>query len=141
MRTDYLILADAVAVAEGKHYIHGGGWSSLFVPSFPAIHPVMGIAARLRIMPNELNQQHTVEVDVQDEKGRSIFPEAPLQTTFHIGHSINAVPNSEQVLPLALNVTHLQFQEQGVYTVVLRGDGQDLETSQFNVIYLPEHPE
>lgn len=141
MRADYLILADAVSVAEGKHYIHGGGWSSLFVASFPAVHPVMGIAARLRISPDEINQPHTVEVDVIGENRESIFPDIPLQTTFHIGHPTNTVPNSEQVLPLAFNLNYLQFHEQGVYTVVLRGDGENLETSQFTVVYLPEPPQ
>ena len=141
MQADYLILADAVAVAQGKHYIHGGGWNSLFVPSLPASHPVVGIATRLRIPQSEANQRHTVEIDVlEGEDGESILPDAPLQSTFDVGQPLNAVPHSDQVLALAFNVANLQFRASGIYTIVLRVNEHDLATTQFSVIHLPEAP-
>ena len=75
MRIDYLILADAVAVADGKHYIHGGGWDTLFAATFPAHHPSLGVAARLRIPWEEMNQQFALEVNVLLDGKDSIFAE------------------------------------------------------------------
>ena len=41
MQIDYLVLADAVAAVGGKHYIHGGGWDTLFSRTFPFVHPTL----------------------------------------------------------------------------------------------------
>jgi hypothetical protein len=140
VQIDYLILADAVAVAEGKHYIHGGGWATLFAASFPATHPVLGVAARLRFSAEEANQLHTLEIDVVGEGGESILDE-PLQRPVDVRRPDRSIPGSDRVLQLAFNITHLQFQGPGAYTIALRVDERDLETLRFNVVSLPEIPE
>jgi hypothetical protein len=141
MRVDYLILADSVAVAEGKHYIHGGGWDTLFAFSFPALHPVLGVAARLRVPSEEIGQQLAVEVDVQGgEVGGSILPE-PLRGIVNAERPPHLPLGSDLLLHLALSLTNLQFESPGPYNIVLRIDGQPLAESQFNVIPLPEPPE
>jgi hypothetical protein len=61
MQVDYLVLADAAAAVEGKHYIHGAGWDRLLAPSFPVTHPLMSVAIRFRIGWTETNQPHEVE--------------------------------------------------------------------------------
>jgi hypothetical protein len=141
MRVDYLILADSVAVAEGKHYIHGGGWDALYTASFPAIHPVLGIAARLRVPSEELGQEFALEVDVQGgEEGVSILDDA-LRGIVKAEPLPHARPDSDLLLHLALSFTNLQFDSPGPYNVVLRIDGQPLFESQFNVVPLPGLPE
>jgi hypothetical protein len=141
MRVDYLILADSVAVAEGKHYIHGGGWDTLFAFSFPARHPVLGVAARLRVPVEETGQQFAVEVDVQSgEEGNSILPE-PLQGIVNAERAPHAPPDSDLLLHLALSITNLQFERPGPYDIVLRIDGQPLAELRFNVLPLPALPE
>ena len=140
MQLDYLLLADAVAVAEGKQYIHGAGWDTLFVSSVPAIHPVLGIAGRLRIPWEEANQPHGLEMDIlAEETGDSIVPDPPgvLRGTVNIGHPPDVAPGSDQLLPLALTFTNLQFERSGAYAVVLRVDGDTLEQLRFHVTSLP----
>jgi hypothetical protein len=140
MRVDYLILADSVAVAEGKHYIHGGGWDTLFAFSFPALHPVLGVAARLRVPLEETSQHLAVEVDVQSEEGNSILSE-PLRGILNAERPPHIVPDSDLLLHLALSFTNLQFESPGSYNIVLRIDGQPLAESRFKVLPVPEHPE
>ena len=141
MHVDYLILADSVAVAEGKHYIHGGGWDTLFASSFPALHPTLGVAARLRVPPEEAGQPLAVEVDVQDsEEGHSLLPE-PLRGIVNTERPSPAPPGNDLLLHLALSFTNLQFESPGLYNIVLRIDGQPLAESQFNVLPLPSPPE
>ncbi len=141
MKVDYLILADSVAVAEGKHYIHGGGWDTLFTASFPAIHPVLAIAARLRVSPEDVGQQFALEVDVQSsEEGSSLLPE-PLRGIVNTQRPPYAPPDSDLLMHLALSIASLQFDGPGTYNVVLRIDGQPLAASRFKVIPLPELPE
>ncbi len=142
MQADYLILADTVAAAEGKLYIHGAGWDTLFVPSFPATHPVLGVGSRLRFSWEETNQEHTVEVDVlSDEDSNSILPNPPLRGTVKVGQPAHLAPGSVQALPLALNFTNLEFRAPGTYAIVLRVNEHDLATSRFNVVSLPGVPE
>ena len=141
MQVDYLVLADAVAVAEGKHYIHGGGWDTLWVRSFPTIHPALGVAVRLRLPREETNQQFALEVDLVDgEENESILPE-PIRGLVNAERSPHAEPDSDLLLHLALSFTNLQFEGPGPYIVVLRIDGQSLVETRFNVIPLPGLPE
>jgi hypothetical protein len=141
MHVDYLILADSVAVAEGKHYIHGGGWDTLYTPSFPARHPMLGVAASLRVPEDEQGEQFRLEVDIQGgEEGGSILtePTGGIVTATRLPH---APPGSDLLLHLAFSFASLQFDSPGTYSVVLRVDGQPLEKLQFKVIPLPEFPE
>ena len=141
MKIEYLILADSVAVAGGKHYIHGGGWHTLFTASFPAVHPILGIAALLRVPSEELGQELALEVDILDgEAGGSILPE-PLRGIVSAQRPPHATPESDLLLHLALSFASLQFDSPGTYKVVLRIDGQPLAESQFNVKLLPGLPE
>jgi len=141
MQVDYLILADSVAVAEGKHYIHGGGWAALFATSFPAIHPVLGVAARLRVPSEETGQQFAVEVDIQGgEEGSSILPE-PLRGIVSAERPPYILPDGDLLLHLALSFANLQFESPGPYNIVLRIDGQPLAESRFYVLPLPAPPE
>ena len=140
MQIDYFVLADAVAVAEGKHYIHGGGWDTLWARSFPATHPGLGVAVRLRLPWEETNQQLALEVDlVKDEKNDSILPE-PIRGIVNAERPPHAPPGSDLVLHLALSFTNLRFEGPGSYIVVLRIDGEPLAESRFNVMPPPEAP-
>ena len=143
VQTDYLIIADTATAAEGKLYIHGAGWDSLFVPSFPAQHPILGIATRLRVPWEETNQPHNVEVDVVSEVGDSILPEplGSLRGTIFLGQPAHLPPGSDQALVLAFNITNLQFENPGTYSAVLRIDGRDSATLRFNVTLIPGIPE
>lgn len=142
MQIDYLVLADAVTVADGKHYIHGGGWDTLFAATFPAHHPTLGVAVRLRVPWEETNQQFALEVDVllNGDEARSIFPE-PLRGMVNAARPPHIPPDSDLPFHVALGFTNLQFDEPGLYTVALRIDGRPVAESPFSVVAVPQHPE
>jgi hypothetical protein len=141
MQVDYLILADSVAVAEGKHYIHGGGWDTLYTFSFPALHPILGVAARLRVPVNEQGEQLALEVDIRGgEEDSSILAE-PIRGIVSAEQPPHAPPDSDLLLHLAFSFASLQFNSPGTYRSVLRVDGQPLAESRFKVIPLPEPSE
>jgi hypothetical protein len=142
MQVDYLILADSVAVAEGKHYIHGGGWDTLYTPSFPALHPMLGVAASLRVPADEQGEQLAIEVDIQSgEEGSSILTEEPIRGIVSAVPPPHAPPDSDLLLHLAFSFVSLQFESPGTYSIVLRVDGQPVAELPFKVIPLPELPE
>jgi uncharacterized protein DUF6941 len=135
LQVDYLVLADAAAVAEGKHYIHGAGWDTLAASAFPAVHPVMGVAVRLRIPWADTNQPYMLVIDLIDADGRSILPAAsgPLCAPVTIGRPAHVPPGTDQVLPLVFTFHGLRFPAPGTYALVLRVGGEDLARTTFHV--------
>lgn len=138
MQIDYIVLADAAAAVEGKHYIHGAGWGGIAGLSFPFTHPQIAVALRLRVPWTETNQQHRIEVDVVDADERSILPipPGPLQGTMAAGRPVNLPDGMDQTVPLVINLQGVQFTTPGTYAVKVRIDGMDSAHSTFQVLRL-----
>jgi hypothetical protein len=132
MDVDYLILADAAAAENGKHYVHGGGWDTIQAASFPAQHPMMGVAIRFRIAWADTNHPREIEVDVLDDDGNSILP-APNAIQMNVGRPPTIPAGEDQVAPLALNFVGVRFERPGHYAVVVRIDGEDRARAPFRV--------
>lgn len=140
--TDYLVLADAATAAEGKHYIHGAGWDTIYTASLPVTHPALAVAIRLRISWTDTNQPCNLELDVIDADGVSILPNppGPLRGSFTAGRPPQIPIGSDQVACLAFTLSGLQIPRQGTYEVILRLNGVDADRSPFNVMPLPGAP-
>jgi hypothetical protein len=138
MQIDYIVLADAAAALEGKHYIHGAGWGAIAGLSFPLTYPQIAVALRLRVPWNETNQQHRLEVDVVDADERTILPvpPGPLQGTLAAGRPVNLREGLDQVMPLVINLQGVQFAAPGTYAVKVRIDGMDKARATFEVMQL-----
>lgn len=139
MQVDYLVLADAAVAVEGKHYIHGAGWDTIWVGAFPAAHPLVAVAIRLRVPWNDTNQPHELVIDILDEDGNSIVPTPPgaPRGTINVGRPPNILPGADQVVPLAISLANLTLARPGVYSVILRLDGSDVARSPFSVTLAP----
>jgi hypothetical protein len=139
LQIDYVILADAAVVAEGKHYIHGGGWDTLHAPTLPVIHPSLAIAFRVRVPWQEAAKAHSLELDVVDAEGRSILPAppGPPQGSINVERSAHQLPGDDQVLPLVFNMMNLQLTRAGSHAVVLRIDGLEMARAKFQIRQLP----
>ena len=139
VQIDYVVLADAAVVAEGKQYIHGGGWDTLHVASFPASHPSLAIAFRVRLPWQDTTKVHGLELDVVDVEGRSILPvpPGPPQGSINVGRSTPVLPGEDQVLPLVFNIVNLQLTHAGSHAVVLRIDGMEMARAKFQIKHMP----
>ena len=49
MRLAFAMLAEAATVADGKLYVHGGGWSRLVVDAVPTTHPSFSLVFVLEL--------------------------------------------------------------------------------------------
>lgn len=136
MDIDYLVLADAAAAENGKHYIHGGGWDTIQSASFPAQHPVLAIAVRFRIPWADTNQPRAITVDVIDDDGNSILP-APHTVEMNVGRPPTIPAGEDQVVPLAFNFVGVRFERPGHYAAVVRIDGDDRARAPFRVAEAP----
>ncbi len=139
MQVDYLVVADAAAAVEGKHYILGAGWDVIIATSFPVAQPMMGVAVRLRVPWNDTNVPHLIELDVVDADMNSILPNppGPVRGHMNVGRPPHVAPGNDQAIPLAFSLAGLQFQRPGTYSVVFRIEGLEAARSPFYVAYAP----
>jgi hypothetical protein len=128
------LLADSVAVAEGKLYIQGGGWNRIMVGSLPARHDRIGIGLLLRATGG-LQGSHRFELRVLDPDDRelTIGSEGAVrrpsgEVTIHGSRG-----DEEIVLPLAINLDGMVLERPGTYQLVVAVDGKDGLTLAFTV--------
>ena len=142
LRVDYLVLAEAATAVEGRNYIHGAGWDTLFAASFPALHPLMSVALRLRIPWADTNRPYAMELDVVDADGRSILanPPGPPHGTVNVGRPAHVEPGNDQVLCLAFNLVGLRFEAAGTYAVIFRLEGDEAARSPFHLAPMRSGP-
>lgn len=137
IQVDYMMLADAATVAEGKHYIHGAGWDIIGAVAFP-ITQSLTVAILLRIPWNDTNQQQMLEMDVVNADGASILPAppGPMRGPITVGRPPH-VPQGQAVLvPLVFNLVGVKFDNPGTYVVVMRVDGIDARRFPFHLMPL-----
>lgn len=139
MNVDYLVLADAAAASEGKHYIHGAGWDTIFAANFPVQHPAMSAAVRIRIPWTATNHPHQLELNVLDADGRSALPDPPgaLKGDINVGRPAHLSTGDDQVVCLVFNLFNLQFEGAGTYSVVFIIDGSEEARQPFKVAQVP----
>jgi len=74
VKTEFLILADAAQVANGKLFLLGGGWSVYRSAVYPAqVQLALGIG--ILIEWSEAGIRHPVTITMADEGGVLVIPE------------------------------------------------------------------
>jgi hypothetical protein len=128
MDVEWLILADAAQVINGKLYLLGGGWTTLTVAGFPAQHRC-ALAAAFAVPWTETSRAHAVELEVVTEDGQTL---ATVNGRFEVGRPPGILPGQPQRLQFAAEMV-LAFEAPGVFVVIARADGEERRRVQFNV--------
>lgn len=140
-------LADSVVTAEGKLFVQGGGWNAITTMALPARHPRVGIGMIVRIPYTATNQPHKFELRLEDADGKELpLGNAPGEAEgdepksisriggeFNVGRPPNLYPGEEQLLPFAINLDGLSFEQAGAYRFVLDVDGSEVKRLPFRV--------
>jgi hypothetical protein len=112
MKLDWLILADAAQTVGGKLYLLGGGWDSLIVNTLPA-QQVVAIAVGIEVKWTETNEQHKVELHMEDQDGNQLMK---IEGAFEVGRPPGIAPGQSQRFQLAVP-TPITFNQLGTYVV------------------------
>ena len=120
-----MMLADHAAVAEGKLWIAGGGWSTLWCPSVPT-----WIAILLAVPWDRTNTPLNLDLQLVDEDGAAVSimtVEGPAEMTFRVqlevGRPAGVALGTDIEVPVALPVPSLDLPE-GRYTWIGTIDGE-----------------
>ena len=133
MHLTTFLIADHAEACNGKLYITGGCWDTLFSGNFPTQHPHLSIAAALYVPWRATNQSHRIVVDLVDTDGNSILPE-PIQGEFEQGRPPGMRPGDSANLVIVFNINGLIVEKPGRYEWVFRVDGTDLGRIGFKVV-------
>jgi hypothetical protein len=119
------MLADAATAFNGKLYIHGGGWDSLLVQQFPALHTTMSLALLLCADAAEAPGTGELRVQLMDEDGNDTGVSAV--GTIGIGHGPLHRPGQRSLVPIAVPFAGIRFDKPGTYEFRLSWNRQLLD--------------
>jgi hypothetical protein len=127
---DFLILADAAQVADGKLYLLGGGWDRLAVQGLPAMQ-MAGIAVGVLVPWAETNTPRSLTLTVEDEDGSTVVP--PLTVRVEVGRPPGLPAGAEQRVMVALNA-QLALPRLGGYVITAALEGGAQRRLRFGVV-------
>ena len=134
MHVDYMVLADAAAVAEGKSYIHGAGWDNIMTRVLPTTL-IAAVAILVRVPWVETNEEHVIGLDILDADGHSILPRdpGPLRGKLNVGRPAHIEAGEDQVMSFAISLNGTVIERVGRYVIVLELDGKEAARAPFRV--------
>jgi hypothetical protein len=115
---EYLLLADAVQVVDGKLYVTGGGFDAMLVPAVPQTAQ-LAIACGVLVPWAEAEKEHTLTVSVASADRRPLAP--PHRETFRTGRASGLLPGAPVHVPFAIT-WELTFPDYGRYAVIATVD-------------------
>jgi hypothetical protein len=133
VEVEWIILADAAEAVNNKLYLIGGGWETLTIDSqLPALHPC-AIAIAFSVPWNETNQQHNIEIAVDDQDGDQLVK---VEGQVEVGRPPGIPLGKAQRVQMAIRLA-LPLQKIGTYVIIVRIEGQESRRVAFNVVAGP----
>jgi len=117
MNIEMLAICDFAQDASGKLTVVGA-FDAITVRDFPAAHPLLCVAARIRFQVYELGA-HAMRIDIVDASGDRLAP--PLEGSLNV----NGIGGDSACANMALNVVNLRVEREGSWRLALSIDGQE----------------
>ena len=136
-QVEFAMVADAVQAVAGKLYVIGGGWDTLFVRSFPARHPTMGIGLRIRVPWSHVDE-FTLSVDLVDEDGASLFKGKALAQKIKVNRTPTMAAGSDLGVMRAFTFNNLIFLKEGGYAFRIAVNDVEVSRLRFRIRGRPQ---
>ena len=110
------MLADAAIIAQGKLYIHGGGWDMIYAPPGDPNEPIQHDLAFVMLVQTEWHEAQTdlrVAISLLDADGSTLIRG---EGTFRTGHSPDAQPGDPATTAHVSEFRPLSVPKAGLYT-------------------------
>ena len=130
MKIEFLILADAAQVADGKLYLLGGGWSLHRSGNYPS-QIQFAVALSILVPWNEAGTRHPTTLTIADEAGVPIVPE--LNGQIEVAKSDQIPQGTAQRALVAINF-NIALPRPGRY-VVSASAGSSMAQTKFDAIF------
>jgi len=121
-----LFTADYVAAESGKLYVSGGFFSLINFPSFPAVHPSLGIGIVLRVPFREYHRDHHFTITLIDADNSPL--DLRVEGQFRVGADPQMRFGDPTIMPMAVNASGVRFERAGDYKLAVTVDGEQSGT-------------
>jgi len=125
------MLADNATVANGKLFIHGGGWDLIGAAASPTIHPTMALALVFQVEHSEALSDIPITVDLVDDDEQPVGVHA--DGTLNVGHPAGMKPGSALFVPYAIQLPPLQLNAPMTYRFKVQSGERELASVPFRV--------
>ena len=137
-------LAESVAVAGGRLFVHGAGWANLRVASLPALPGRVGAAVLLQVPTERAGEPIPLVLRLEGPDGAPLgliaAPDADMLVAAEVEGTLVSEPAPQdsplpyQLVPIAFNLDGLRLESAGVHTLVVEVDGAPAATVPFAVV-------
>jgi hypothetical protein len=126
------MLADAVALADGKLYIQGGGWNAITASQMPAIHPAIGLVFTFKLDWHEANEDLKLVVELVNEDGKNAG--LGLEMLLRVAPTAATKKGTPLYHSAAQMIYGLRFDNYGAYRFQVNHKEKILATVPLNVV-------
>lgn len=138
MQADFAFLADSAEVVNGKLYIMGGCFDTIYARTLPFVYRPFSFVMRLEMTPAELDRTHKIEVHVLDEDGRRI---ASVGGDLGVQRNPTLPRGWPQGFLNVMNFANFKFDKLGDYSFEIIANGSSIKSVRFRVAEPPQsHP-
>jgi hypothetical protein len=124
------LLADAAIIADGKLYVHGGGWDSISGASLPLTYPSFALVLVMELDVTELTGAQLLITLVDDVDTQMLSVTGHLETD-----GVKKFPNRKSInMPLAVTFPGVIFTRAGNHAFKVVVDGGEIHSLNFTVI-------
>lgn len=121
MTADIFTLCDFAQESDGKLTVIGS-FDTIYSRRFPAVHPSMYLAIRIRFFIHE-SGRHTIAIGFASPEGGEALK--PIEGEIHVGD----FAASSRVVHSVFSLVNTPFEREGAYGITLRVDGHELLSS------------
>jgi hypothetical protein len=121
LNTDIFTLCDFAQESDGKLTVVGA-FDTIFARHFPAAHPSMCLALRLRFYIHEAGK-HSIRIDFTGADGAEVLKSIDGEAT------VQDFAGSSRVIHSVFNLLNTPFEREGTINLTLKVDGRELLTS------------
>lgn len=131
MEVDFAFLAEAAEAVNGKFFVIGGGFDTIWTKQVPVSYPKMSFVLRVIFDAAEVGRNHKLEIKIMDEDGGKF---ATIGGDIGTGNKSPNLPKGwKQGFLTVLNFVGLQFLKFGDYTFHIVVNNSTLKSVPFRV--------
>ena len=127
-----MLLCDFAEAVNGKLYIAGGGWTTVYGP----VPLDCSVALSIAVPWNQTNQKHKLLLELLGEDGQNLAGldgnPIKIEGDFEVGRPAGVVPGNPISTTLAFRLQGLDL-ETGGYSFSLKINGTEVARTQFSV--------
>ncbi|MBI4668148.1 MAG: hypothetical protein HY747_03000 [Elusimicrobia bacterium] len=131
MELDFAFLSDSAEVANGKLYVLGGAFDTIWTKETPLILPRITLVMRFLLTPAEVGRAHNMEIVVLGEDGKRIIN---LATNLSVERPPTMAAGTKQSVPIALNFFNARFEKAGSHSVEILVNGTSLKSIPLRIM-------